>query len=60
MSQLLSIIVCFALIAIGLVIIYFDTQIYLISKKIQSIQKALQLQEQQKNERFHNISKGGF
>ena len=52
MSQLLSIIVCFALIAIGLVIIYFDTQIYLISKKIQSIQKALQLQEQQKNEKF--------
>ena len=52
MSQLLSIVVCFALIAIGLVIIYFDTQMYVISKKIQSIQKTLQSQEQQENENF--------
>lgn len=48
MKDLILIFIYFSFVIVGLAVIYFDTQMYLIEQKLKTIQKKLAIQEQKK------------
>lgn len=48
MKDLILIFIYCSFVIVGLAVIYFDTQMYLIEQKLKTIQKKLAIQEQKK------------